>query len=76
VSILGHIQRGGNPTVYDRMMAFDFTIMAIDHLLKKDNSNKVVVYQKGELKMLEIKEVVSNKYELPKRYVNAINLLD
>jgi len=76
VSILGHIQRGGNPTVYDRMMAFDFTIMAIDHLLKKDNSNKVVVYQKGELKMLEIKEVVNNKYELPKRYVNAINLLD
>jgi len=76
VSILGHIQRGGNPTVYDRMMAFDFTIMAVDHLLKKDNSNKVVVYQKGELKMLEIKEVVNNKYELPKRYVNAINLLD
>lgn len=76
VSILGHIQRGGNPTVYDRMMAFDFTIMAVDHLLKKDNSNKVVVYQKGELKMLEIKEVVNNKYELPKRYINAINLLD
>lgn len=76
VSILGHIQRGGNPTVYDRMMAFDFTIMAVEHLLKKDKSNKVVVYQQREFKLLDISEVVSNKYILPERYVNAVNLLD
>jgi len=76
VSILGHIQRGGSPTVYDRLMAFDFTIVAVDHLLKKDNANKIVVYQKGEFKLLEIEEVVSNKYLLPQHYLNAISLLD
>ena len=76
VSILGHIQRGGNPTVYDRMMAFDFTISAIDHLLSHKNSNKVVVFNKGEFSFIDIKDVVSNKYELPKHLLNAINYLD
>ena len=76
VSILGHIQRGGNPTVYDRMMAFDFTIRAVDHLLSHKNSNKVVVFNKGEFSFIDIEDVVSNKYELPKHLLNAINYLD
>jgi len=76
MSILGHIQRGGNPTVRDRMMAFDFTITAVNHLLSHRNSNKMVAYQKGEFKLREIKEVVSHRYELPQRFLDAINLLD
>ncbi len=76
VSILGHIQRGGNPTVYDRMMAFDFTIRAVDYLLSHKNSDKVVVFNKGEFSFIDIEDVVSNKYELPKHLLNAINYLD
>ena len=76
VSILGHIQRGGNPTVYDRLMAFDFTIAAVDYLLLNSDSNKVVVYQKGEFKLLDIDIVVSNKYQMPQHYLDAINYLD
>jgi 6-phosphofructokinase 1 len=76
VSILGHIQRGGNPTVRDRLMAFDFTIVAIEHLLSNENSNKVVVFRKGDFELIDIQEVVSKKYEIPKRYLDAVNLLD
>lgn len=76
VSILGHIQRGGNPTVYDRLMAFDFTINAVDYLLSHHNSNKVVVYNKGEFQLIEINTVVSNKYQLPQHYLDAIDYLD
>ena len=76
VSILGHIQRGGNPTVRDRLMAFDFTVKAMDYILNSTNANKVVVYRDGEFKLIEIEEVVSKKYKLPKRYLDAINLLD
>jgi 6-phosphofructokinase 1 len=76
VSILGHIQRGGNPTVYDRMMAFEFTIKAVDYLLSHNDSNKVVVYNKGEFDFMEIEDVVSNKYMLPQHYLDAVNYLD
>jgi len=76
VSILGHIQRGGNPTVYDRMMAFDFTINAVDYLNKHTNSNKIVVYNRGIFSFLEVQEVATNKYKLPEHYIQAINYLD
>jgi len=76
VSILGHIQRGGNPTVFDRLMAFDFVVIAVDHLLINNKSNKVAVYKKGEFGLMEIDDVVSNKYQLPKHYLDALNLLD
>jgi 6-phosphofructokinase 1 len=76
VSILGHIQRGGNPSVHDRMMAFGFTIEAVDYLLEHNNSNKVVVYNKGEFNFMEIEEVVSNRYKLPQHFLDAIKYLD
>ena len=76
VSILGHIQRGGNPTVFDRMMAFDYTINAIDYLKSHTDSNKVIVYNEGQISFINIEEVVNNKYQLPKRYLEALNYLD
>lgn len=33
VTVLGHIQRGGSPTVYDRRIAFEFATAALDGLL-------------------------------------------
>ena len=76
VTILGHIQRGGNPTVRDRMMAFDFTINAVEYLNTQTKSNKIVVYNKGEFSFMDVLEVASNKYTLPERYVNAMQYLD
>jgi 6-phosphofructokinase 1 len=76
ITILGHVQRGGNPTVYDRMMAFDFTINAVDYLHTHTDSNKVVVFNKGEYSFMEINEVTSHKYQLPQHYLDAINYLD
>ena len=76
VSVLGHIQRGGNPTVTDRLMAFEFVIHAIDHLLHSDNANKVVVYRDGEYRLMEIDDVVSNSYTIDSELLSTINLID
>lgn len=76
VSILGHIQRGGNPTVIDRMMAFEFVIHAIDHLLHVNDSNKVVVYRSGAYKLVDIEDVVSKIYQIDPNLLAAINMLD
>lgn len=76
VSVLGHIQRGGNPTVVDRLMAFEFVIRAVDHLLHSNNSNKVVTYSDGEYRLMEIDEVVSNQYRIDPDLLSKMNLID
>jgi 6-phosphofructokinase 1 len=76
VSVLGHIQRGGNPTVTDRLMAFEFVIHAIDHLLHADHANKIAVYRDGEYGLLEIDEVVSNTYTIDGELLSTLNLID
>ncbi len=60
VVVLGHIQRGGNPTVYDRLMAFDFVTYAIDGLLE-GRKNAVVCYEEGGFHYKEIEEVAFKK---------------
>ncbi|WP_324171196.1 6-phosphofructokinase [Sulfurimonas sp.] len=59
VSILGHIQRGGNPTIYDRLMAYKFITYAIDGLLKNIDES-VICYTKKGFVYKSIQEVVSS----------------
>ena len=58
VSILGHIQRGGNPTIYDRLMAYKFISHAIDGLLNNIDES-VICYGEGGFKFKRISEVTS-----------------
>jgi 6-phosphofructokinase 1 len=63
ITVLGHMQRGGNPTVYDRLMAFDFVTHAIDGLLE-GNKSSVICYNKGGFNHKDIEEVAFKKYEI------------
>ncbi len=65
VSVLGHIQRGGNPTVKDRLMAYEFITKAIDGLLdNKDES--VITHDRFGFNYKSIEEVTSKTKELDK----------
>ena len=61
--VLGHIQRGGNPTVYDRLMAFHFVTYAIDGLLEGQKSS-VVCYSGCGFHHKNIEEVAFKKYHI------------
>jgi 6-phosphofructokinase 1 len=63
VMVLGHIQRGGNPTVYDRLMAFHFVTNAIDGLIE-GNKNSIVCYNESRFNHKKIEEVVFQKYHI------------
>jgi 6-phosphofructokinase 1 len=75
-TVLGHIQRGGSPSSYDRLMAFEFAVRAVDHLLQSRHSNKIVVYTEGGFDLMEIDEVVNNKYRINPRHLAMLNILD
>lgn len=60
IMVLGHMQRGGNPTVYDRLMAFHFVTFAIDGLLEGKKS-AVVCYSGCGFQYKNIEEVAFKK---------------
>ncbi len=64
ISVLGHIQRGGNPTVYDRLMGYEFVEQGLDALLVKNVSNGVVVFRGGTFYIESIDYVVSHRYKI------------
>ena len=63
ITVLGHIQRGGIPTVYDRLMAFHFVTSAID-ALRDGNRSKVVCYDNGMFLCKNIQEVAFQQYHI------------
>jgi 6-phosphofructokinase 1 len=69
VSILGHIQRGGNPSVYDRFMAYKFVTHAINALLDGEN-NTIVCYSKSHFNFKSIDEVALHPYHLDEELLN------
>ncbi len=72
-TILGHIQRGGNPTVYDRLMAIEFVTFAVDKLLDENtNDGLVVVYKDSKFEFVTIDYVNSKKYEIKQNLLNMI----
>ncbi|NPA51608.1 MAG: 6-phosphofructokinase [Aquificae bacterium] len=48
-SVLGHIQRGGSPTAFDRNIASRFGAFAVERFLHGEK-NFMVAYEKGEIK--------------------------
>ncbi|MDB6079178.1 MAG: 6-phosphofructokinase [Akkermansiaceae bacterium] len=63
LTVLGHVQRGGSPTVYDRIMAYKFAVAAVDSL-HAGNTNAIMVYRDGTFGHLPIHTVVDSKYKL------------
>ncbi len=56
-TILGHVQRGGTPTVRDRVMATRMGNHAVE-LLIAGKSNRVVAYKKSEIVDFDIQEAL------------------
>lgn len=61
-TVLGHVQRGGSPTVRDRVRATQFGNAAV-HLLDKGIGNRVVAYRQGKIVDIDIFEALNMKKE-------------
>lgn len=73
-TILGHLQRGGTPTVKDRMYASIMGSKAVD-LLEEGKNNRVVGYQKGEFCDYDINEALKMHKDIPEYYIQVANTL-
>ena len=73
-SNLGYIQRGGCPTVKDRVVASKMGLHAID-LLLQGITNRVVVYKDTNIVDLDINEALSMKKDFDNNLVELADIL-
>ena len=62
ITVLGHIQRGGNPTVMERLRAAEFIETALLNIEKIPN--KIVTFYKEKFILRELEEILNTPYSL------------
>ncbi|HEY9059050.1 MAG TPA: 6-phosphofructokinase [Pseudobacteroides sp.] len=73
-TILGHIQRGGSPTVYDRVMAGKMGAKAVE-LLKDGIGNRVITLRDNRVVDIEINEALDMKKEIEDDLIKLSRIL-
>ncbi len=73
-TILGHIQRGGNPTVQDRMVASRMGVYAAD-LLNMGIGNRIVAAKGDQIVDYDILEGLNMKKNLDPEFVGVADIL-
>ena len=63
-TILGHVQRGGRPTAFDRVLATQFGCQAVE-LIAEDSLNRMVTWERGRLGSVEIADVANQQRRIP-----------
>lgn len=64
VTILGHIQRGGSPSAFDRVIASQMGYHAVDYLIKHPDAQTALGIQGGQIVYTGMLEAVSRKKEI------------
>ena len=73
-TILGHLQRGGTPTVKDRVYASIMGAKAVE-LIAEGKRNRVVGYKNGEYIDFDINDALKMHKEIPEFHIEVANTL-
>lgn len=74
VCILGHTQRGGNPSAIDRFFASNMGCLAVDAIMK-NNYPTVTAYVDGHFTLVPMENCLKKKNEVEERYINLAKVL-
>ena len=74
VTVLGHVQRGGSPTAFDRILASRMGVRAVE-LLLDGQSAKVVGIKDDEIIDMDIHEALSKKKDFDKKTYQMTQIL-
>lgn len=74
MTILGHIQRGGSPTAYDRLLASRMGVKAVEALV--EGTHGVMTGLKGKgIDFIPLADVISNKRKVNMEYFHMAKVL-
>ncbi len=74
VSVLGHMQRGGNPTCFDRVLASRMGVKAVESLLE-GKSNYMVGIKDTKMVLTPIEEAIKAHTEIDEELVRVSDIM-
>lgn len=74
VSILGHMQRGGSPSCFDRVLASRLGVKAVETLLE-GKSNYMVGLSKDEIVLTPLENAVKGKSQVDKELIRVSDIV-
>ena len=74
VTILGHVQRGGQPSAYDRLLATRLGVAAVNELLA-GNSGVMVGVRGRKISTISLEEATSRQREVGQDYIDIFNIV-
>ena len=74
VSILGHLQRGGSPTAYDRILASRLGVASIE-ALKEGQRNIMVGIKNDQIVYVPISRAIKMDKPIEKELINVLSIL-
>ena len=75
VSVLGHIQRGGRPSCFDRVLGTKMGVKAVE-LLKNSKTGIMVGTQHGKIVTVPLKKAVSEKTKINKDLLRISKIMN
>ncbi len=74
VSVLGHIQRGGVPTAFDRVLASRMGVKAVESMLK-GKTNLMVGIMENEIVLTPIEEAIKGKTRIDRELIRVSDIM-
>ena len=75
VSVLGHIQRGGRPSCFDRVLGTKMGVKAVE-LLKNAKTGRIVGTQHGKIVTVPLKKAISEKTKIDKDLLRISKIMN
>lgn len=74
VSVLGHMQRGGSPSCFDRVLASRMGVFAVESLLE-GSSNVMVGLKDGNMILTPLEKAIKSKSKINKNLIRVSDIL-
>ncbi len=74
VTILGHVQRGGRPSAFDRLLATRLGVSTVTELVA-GNSGVMLGLRGNKISTVSLKEATSHQREVKQEYIDLFNFV-
>lgn len=74
VTVLGHLQRGGSPSCFDRVLASRFGVKAVEFLLD-GQKNFMVGFENGKISSTDISDIKKGSHDINRELLRISDIL-